>query len=33
VLNGNWSIFFIITAFMVMPALLLLSYLAKHIKE
>lgn len=32
-LNGNWSVFFVITALMVIPALLLLSYLAKSIKN
>lgn len=32
ILNGNWSLFFVITALMVIPALLLLSFLSKKIK-
>ena len=30
-LNGNWSVFFILTAIMVIPALILLHHLRKHI--
>ncbi len=32
-LQGDWALFFVITALMVIPALLLLAYLSRHIKE
>ena len=32
-LNGNWPLFFIITSLMVIPALLILLCLAKHLKD
>jgi PAT family beta-lactamase induction signal transducer AmpG len=33
VLEGNWALFFVITALMVIPALLLLLSLSKHMKK
>ena len=32
-LDGNWSLFFIITALMVIPSLLMLAIISKHIKN